>query len=172
MLSSIRGPVFASRNRARVRQILVSFRRPGVTWQCDIVDSSNRSLRKPRTMRRNPANALLVVLLAGFLLPLFASPGEALPACCRRDGKHHCHMDMGPNSGSTEREFRASATPCPYRCGDCLPNSARQAFISVRGGEFQFSVRAASSSPKQLSLFETAVPPHLQRGPPLFPRFE
>jgi hypothetical protein len=39
------------------------------------------------------ASALLVILACDTTLPaLLASPESNLPACCRRDGKHHCAM--------------------------------------------------------------------------------
>lgn len=48
-------------------------------------------------MRRAPAALLLLVFSFPLIAPLFASgPDESqLPACCRRDGKHHCAMAMG-----------------------------------------------------------------------------
>jgi hypothetical protein len=63
--------------------------------------------------------ALAIFLLVGFsfplIAPLFASgPSESsLPACCRRDGKHHCMMasmmmGAGPSSNETVSE------KCPY----------------------------------------------------------
>jgi hypothetical protein len=39
------------------------------------------------------AAALLLVFAGNTALPaLFADPESNLPACCRRDGKHHCAM--------------------------------------------------------------------------------
>jgi hypothetical protein len=63
--------------------------------------------------------ALVIFLLAGFSLPLIAplfTPGQdeaSLPACCRRNGQHHCMMAatmMGrlPSGPSTVTE------KCPY----------------------------------------------------------
>ncbi|HTW48097.1 MAG TPA: hypothetical protein VMD92_09115 [Acidobacteriaceae bacterium] len=63
--------------------------------------------------------ALAIFLLAGFSFPLIAplftsGPSEAsLPACCRRNGKHHCMMYammMGeaPSRNPTVEE------KCPY----------------------------------------------------------
>ena len=49
-------------------------------------------------MRRVTASLLLAVFglpLAAFLGP--AAAGAALPACCRRDGKHHCAMNGAGN---------------------------------------------------------------------------
>jgi hypothetical protein len=44
-------------------------------------------------MPRIIAAALLLVFAGNTALPaLFADPESNLPACCRRDGKHHCAM--------------------------------------------------------------------------------
>lgn len=62
--------------------------------------------------------ALAIFLLVGFSLPLIApllasTPSEAsLPACCRRDGRHHC---MGAAAmGQTSSRNATIAERCPY----------------------------------------------------------
>ena len=76
-------------------------------------------------MRRIPASFLLVLLCFGFALPfLEAQPGT--PACCRRDGKHHC--GISPNSDG----FHASAPNCPYRTVGVL--TAPSTALNVRSG--------------------------------------
>lgn len=78
-------------------------------------------------MRRILAILLLVVFGMPFVQPIFALAGSGsvsdanLPACCRRDGKHHCAMPMGERmamSRSQDRAFRAPAEKCP-----CCPAS-------------------------------------------------
>jgi hypothetical protein len=60
-----------------------------------------------------------MVLLVGFSLPLIAplfasGPAEAsLPACCRRNGKHHCMMAAGMTGEVPLREPTV-AEKCPY----------------------------------------------------------
>jgi hypothetical protein len=63
---------------------------------------------------------LSILLLAAFgfpvVSPLFASStteGTSLPACCRRDGKHHCMADRG-NLKQHGMQFSAPAEKCPY----------------------------------------------------------
>lgn len=62
------------------------------------------------------ASAILLLLL--FSLPLIApalasTPDDAqLPACCRRDGKHHCAMNM--EVGSIPSGFHVVSERCPY----------------------------------------------------------
>ena len=66
---------------------------------------------------------LSIVLLAVFLVPLLApllalgQDGDAgLPACCRRNGKHHCMMSMAEKSqlASHDPQFQAPMEKCPY----------------------------------------------------------
>ena len=58
------------------------------------------------------AIALLVVFGSDLAIPLLAPDlRPALPACCRRDGKHHCAMmDMVTGDDGTPRVFPAR---CP-----------------------------------------------------------
>jgi len=54
-----------------------------------------------------------------FVSPLLASTAKSeanLPACCRRDGKHHCMMRVAERSESSSRraEFHAPFEKCPY----------------------------------------------------------
>jgi hypothetical protein len=62
---------------------------------------------------------LALLLLVGFSLPLiapaFAShPDEAsLPACCRRNGEHHCAMSGMIQAGAAGRD-RTVAPKCPF----------------------------------------------------------
>jgi hypothetical protein len=58
--------------------------------------------------------ALAIFLMVGFSLPLIAplfvsaAAASSLPACCRRDGKHHCMMDQGPS------RTRSVTEKCPW----------------------------------------------------------
>jgi hypothetical protein len=70
-------------------------------------------------LRKLIAIALLAVFGLPVASPLFALAPKSesnLPACCRRNGKHHCMMDMaernqllGDRSG-----FSAPLEKCPY----------------------------------------------------------
>lgn len=63
--------------------------------------------------------ALAIFLLAGFGLPLLAplfasgSSESSLPACCRRDGKHHCMMGA-MMMGQAPSDERIVTERCPY----------------------------------------------------------
>jgi hypothetical protein len=72
-----------------------------------------------RILRKLLAIALLAVLslpFASTLLALAPGSGPQLPACCRRDGKHHC-METMAASGAALREGKGVSAPlekCPY----------------------------------------------------------
>jgi hypothetical protein len=70
-------------------------------------------------LRRFLAIALLAVFGLPFVSPLFAlgaTSDTGLPACCRRNGKHHCMMsaDEGATLSSDTQAFDAPPQQCPY----------------------------------------------------------
>jgi len=69
-------------------------------------------------MRRFSA-MMLGLLLVPILLPLIASPNlrpdSQLPACCRRDGRHHCGMTTSADPASQETSIHQQSASCPYR---------------------------------------------------------
>jgi len=70
-------------------------------------------------LRRLLSILLLVVFGLPVVSPLFAlSTTEAarVPACCRRDGKHHCTAPTADRGNLTPRgtRFSAPAGKCPY----------------------------------------------------------
>jgi hypothetical protein len=86
-----------------------------------------RSIAMPRIV----AAALLLIFAGNTALPaLFADPESNLPACCRRDGKHHCAMmdmaGMDPDDGG------AYWKSTPQRCGQ-FPKSGASLFVAKSG---------------------------------------
>jgi hypothetical protein len=73
-------------------------------------------------MRRAVAISLMMLFSWTLIAPLAAADSEAnLPACCRRNGKHHCACRMrrtGQRSGN-QKGFTTVAEKCP-----CCPASA------------------------------------------------
>ena len=71
-------------------------------------------------MRRLTAIPVLFLLLSSWGAPiLFALTGHSannLPACCRRNGKHHCLMSMAERRQllGHNRQFDPPAEKCPY----------------------------------------------------------
>ena len=82
---------------------------------------------------------LLVFLWTGILAPVaFPLQREQAPACCRRDGKHHCAMRMQSYRMEDQSSaFRAKSEPCPYRaanvarCGVTLSLPGRLSFLAA-----------------------------------------
>jgi hypothetical protein len=65
-------------------------------------------------MRRSLAIVLTLVFSSLLILPAFATSAESnLPACCRKNGKHHCMMRMGKSSAS-DAFLAAIGEKCPY----------------------------------------------------------
>jgi hypothetical protein len=77
-------------------------------------------------MRRPLSIALLALFILPMISPLFAlssDPDAGLPACCRRNGKHHCMMTMAEAQASLHgTELSATPGKCPY-----YPAAATQA---------------------------------------------
>ncbi len=66
-------------------------------------------------MRRTLSWLLLVLLSFPLVAPLLrADSGLVFPACCRRDGLHHCAMGPG-NTGSQAMGARCPYYPAPTR---------------------------------------------------------
>ena len=61
--------------------------------------------------------AISMMLLFGFtlVLPLFASDASeaSLPACCRRNGKHHCSMPAWDAKQGRQFTVVSEKCPCP-----------------------------------------------------------
>ncbi len=111
-------------------------------------------------MRRPVASLLLVLLLAGFALPIVQAQ-TAAPACCRRGGQHHC------SAPSTADGFRSLADCCFYRHPGVLTTHGNPAL--GRGSQASVNLDIA---PRVVPLVSSPVS-HLllntnpQRGPPL-----
>jgi hypothetical protein len=72
-------------------------------------------------MRRIPAHFVLLVLVWGYVAPAALSATEAVPACCRGNGKHHCAMASISNDGGAPG-VRTNSPQCPYRLLGSLLN--------------------------------------------------
>jgi hypothetical protein len=125
-------------------------------------------------MRRVAAIWLVSLFSFSLIAPALSVEAESnLPACCRRDGKHHCGMlaqdmaDMaeGPQSGPAVDALHAR---CPFfpTGGAVLPNpegavlaAFQPAGIAIAG---QIAIPAHAAAGCHIS-FNTS---HQKRGPP------
>ncbi len=82
-------------------------------------------------MRRAFAVTLVLVLSLPLIAPALASaPDESqLPACCRRNGKHHCAMSM--ELGNIPSRYRVVSEKCPYLPFAQTPLLQPHPFVSV-----------------------------------------
>ena len=119
-------------------------------------------------------------LIASFVLCLFAwgplSPlaitaaGDPVPACCRRDGKHHCMMmAMARTGADNDGSPRASRKPdpCPYRSLRAIPAATSAATYPPTTKYFRGSAESipvCKDTAVQLWNLSSAF----SRGPPEF----
>jgi hypothetical protein len=122
-------------------------------------------------MRRLLAIFVLAVMGCSSVAPAaLAASSAATPACCRRDGKHHCQTGMADMpGGSTDRDstpkLRATTPDCPHRVLSTTPTAAGQAETS----EFSTPLPAASSllaQPNSVGFDSQSELRNSERGPP------
>lgn len=68
-------------------------------------------------MRRALAALLMLVFSFPLIAPAFvsASPDESsLPACCRRNGQHHCAMNAISLASGVSKRYVTIAATCPW----------------------------------------------------------
>jgi hypothetical protein len=86
-------------------------------------------------MRRAFAATLVVIFSLPLIAPLLAStPDEShLPACCRRNGKHHCAMTM--EMGNIPSRFHVVSETCSFSPFARTPLVQPHPFASVSAPE-------------------------------------
>lgn len=77
-------------------------------------------------MRRTITISLLMIFSWMLIAPFFAPDAEAsLPACCRRNGKHHCTMRMMGRNAGNQKGFSTVTEKCPYQTAStCAAHSS------------------------------------------------
>jgi hypothetical protein len=77
-------------------------------------------------MRRVCAALLLSLFSFSLIGPaLFADGNSKLPACCRKDGKHHCSMANMEEQGS-DAAIKSAGSKCPlFPAGGVFPASGK-----------------------------------------------
>lgn len=121
------------------------------------------------TVRRFPALVLLLVAFSLSLISplLLAATPKELPACCRRDGKHHCAKQMA--QPAPDGIQIAALSTCPlFPAGKTTPaptqtSTAPPALIS---SNVALPVQPAPAPQPPQPTNQTARNPHQQRGPP------
>jgi hypothetical protein len=123
-------------------------------------------------LRSGMRRALASLLLAVFSLPLFAplviaNPASELPACCLRDGKHHCAMGGPQSGGAAGLHFQAK---CPFfPQNQFLPGTGQWLFCRPASSNRQIAFLAFRAAFADSQTFVQSVSnTALQRGPPAF----
>src|ERR1700761_6825586 len=125
--------------------------------------------------------SILVAIVLGLGPAISAVPARAmasgwtgqvdetkLPACCRRNGKHHCEMSSLPVSGG-ETTIAAPSEPCPCAPRTLVstaPVSAALAAAPPVSSEFRTILRTTRPTTAVIRTREDRTRP--QRGPPSF----
>jgi hypothetical protein len=119
-------------------------------------------------MRRMIALSLMMLFSWMLIAPLFASDANAnLPACCRRNGNHHCMMRMMERRSGQQKGFTSVSEKCP-----CFPVSTCAVHSSIfkpEAGEQFYSdvVRHPAIAPQSEALNRiSSLRSHQKRGPP------
>jgi len=124
-------------------------------------------------MRRLLSIFLLAVFGLPLVLPLFALGQDAdagLPACCRRNGKHHCMMSMGERSqlASHDQQFRGPVEKCPYCPASLVASHPNPLAAPTAQAIFAQIVSQPTSAAQPESKWRIARDRSRQkRGPPL-----
>ena len=83
-------------------------------------------------MRRSTAISQVFLLLALYAAPLLAGSTATLPACCRRDGAHHCAMrqQAAATQAANNQTEVGSPVRCPYRFPAIVLTHATKLFLN------------------------------------------
>jgi len=86
-----------------------------IAWMA--ISKSSRAIRVPdlRKSATTMAALLTIVVLLGSFAPLMALPSKSLPACCRRDGTHHCAMHAKTEAKTGPSTVSRPDESCPFR---------------------------------------------------------
>ena len=119
-------------------------------------------------MRRAIAISLMMLFSWTLMAPLFAQDSDAsLPACCRKNGKHHCNMGMMASHSDGQRGFTTVAEKCP-----CRPSSASATHsprVKAEMERFYYAevVSHPARCPQTEALYRVSLlRSHQKRGPP------
>lgn len=127
----------------------------------------SENLRYTRALTRRSISTLLTLVYSVLLtLPLFAPSDESrLPACCRKDGKHHCAMQSSraiPDGSVTANGAKCRLFP------QFAPASHLETVVaSSRSSDIGYAVtQSAITPPTDIPRIVFDHSAELKRGPP------
>lgn len=123
------------------------------------------------------ARAIAVTILLAVLAPSFlvfasspsSAPEDNLPACCRRDGNHHCAMMVAPERATAEHQFGSIPAKCPFR--DSVINASRAAAFVPTATTAAYAGLVSHPAHYEQAFANGRVSEarsHQKRGPPSF----
>ena len=138
--------------------------------ELEILEAKNLSGLRSQVLKRLIANSLLVILIASLLAPLaLCFQQKAMPACCRRNGKHHCMSGMSGVMASNDKApaFRTIPSRCPFRSTVATLVPVAQAQLGrTNTSKYVPPSAILSLGPESFSLSFDVHFPFFQRGPP------
>jgi len=104
------------------------------------------------------------------ILPFLTAPGEPkLPACCRRDGSHHCaKKPSAKESSESSLALSRSSAKCPfYPLGKAIPAAEKSVVLKPRFVLQATIISRPAALEQTEALFHMSFSRALQqRGPP------
>jgi hypothetical protein len=128
-------------------------------------------LASRNNMPRFLASFVLSVMVWSFVAPIaLGVTGTITPACCRRNGKHHCTSGTSGIAGMSADDlpsFRVNSSDCPYRSQIGTPTAIAQP-QSQAVSTLQPPSASFVSGVDSLSFNSRLATCNSQRGPPAF----
>jgi hypothetical protein len=119
-------------------------------------------------MSRALASLLLVLISFPLIAPAIAAKSTSnLPACCRRDGAHHCAM-FSSELGTQGPSFQAVRQKCPYFPATTVTSAqGKAAVLRTLHAIVASAARYPAALPRTESQYHTSFSRSRQkRGPP------
>jgi len=123
-------------------------------------------------MRRFVASLVLSLMAWSFVAPMaLALTGKDVPACCRRNGKHHCQMAgmsaMAAPLADGVPSFSSHSSECPYRSQKATPTGTAAPHTEIISTQELPLTDFVSASDSRLRYAQSSTG-NSQRGPPAF----
>jgi hypothetical protein len=123
------------------------------------------------------SRTISIAVLFTVIAPLFviftnlSTSAEAeLPACCRRDGKHHCAMMAVALEPSRETQAKALPPACPFRAQAVVVPHLSAYLPQISSAHFAgMQSHPAIHAQTHAAMRISAARSHQKRGPPLQP---
>jgi len=119
-------------------------------------------------MRRGASILLLVIFLLGPLAAALGDDDANLPACCRRNGAHHCSMArLRAAILASGQPIATAPSTCPSYPGDnALTTAPLHGLVSASAAEFALCTAPHAPAGARAAARAAAVRTRSSRAPP------